>query len=106
MARDVLKGLARPQGRGLCLARPLGAASVSPDPEDAVSISPDLEDAGSVSPDLEVEEGSRTVSDVSVLFCLILVRTLTGVSVQHDIRRDGVERRDWQMTPMHGASYE
>ena len=41
MARGILKGLARPQGRGLCLARPqrrgfclarlLGAGSVSPD---------------------------------------------------------------------------
>ena len=37
---------------------------------------------------------SRTVSDVPVLFYLILVRTLTGASVHHAIRRDGVERHD------------
>jgi len=39
-----------------------------------------------------------------VLFCLTLVRTLTGVSVHHDVRQDGVERLDWRMTPAHGAS--
>ena len=49
---------------------------------------------------------SRTVSDVPVLFCLILVRTLTGASVHHDVRRDGVERHDQHMTYVHGASDE
>ena len=39
-----------------------------------------------------------------VLFYLILVRTLTGMSVHHDVRQDGVERHDRQMTPAHGAS--
>ena len=39
-----------------------------------------------------------------VLFCLILVRTLTGASVHHDVRRDGVECHDWQMTSAHGTS--
>ena len=46
------------------------------------------------------------MSGVPVLFCLILIRTLTGVSVHHDVRRDGVERHDRQMTPAHGASDE
>ena len=41
-----------------------------------------------------------------MLFCLTLVRTLTGASVHHDVRRDGVERHDRQMTPAHGASDE
>ena len=49
---------------------------------------------------------SRTVSDVPVLFCLILVWTLTGALVHHDVRRDGVERHDRQMTPAYGASDE
>ena len=49
---------------------------------------------------------SRIVSDVPVLFCLILVRTLTGASVHHDVRWNGVERHDRQMTPAHGASDE
>jgi len=39
-----------------------------------------------------------------VLFCLILVRTLIGTSVHHDVRQDRVERHDRQMTPAHGAS--
>ena len=42
---------------------------------------------------------SRIVSDVPVLFCLILVRTLTSALVHH-----GVERHDQQMTPAYGAS--
>ena len=29
-----------------------------------------------------------------MLFCLILVRTLTGASVHHDVRRDRVARHD------------
>ena len=49
---------------------------------------------------------SRTVLDVPALFCLTLVRTLIGVSVHHDVRRDGVERHDRQMVPTHGASDE
>ena len=49
---------------------------------------------------------SRTVSDVSVLFYLILVRMLTGASVHHDVHWDRVERHDWQMMPGHGASDE
>ena len=49
---------------------------------------------------------SRTVSDVPMLFCLILVWTLIGTSVHHDVRRDGVERHDRQMTPTHGTSDE
>ena len=48
----------------------------------------------------------KKVSGVPVLFCLILVRTLTGASVHHDVRRDGVKRYDRQMTPTHGASDE
>jgi len=43
---------------------------------------------------------------LEMLFCLILVRTLTGASVHHDVRRDRVERHDRQMTPAHGASDE
>ena len=39
-----------------------------------------------------------------VLFCLTLVRTLTGVSAHHDIHQDGMERHDRQMMPAHGAS--
>ena len=46
------------------------------------------------------------MSGVPVLFCLILIRMLTGTLVHHDIRRDGVERHDRQMTLMHGASNE
>ena len=46
----------------------------------------------------------RTVSDVPVLFYLTLVRTLIGTSVHHDVRRDGVERHDRQMTPAYGVS--
>ena len=49
---------------------------------------------------------SRTVLDVSVLFCLTLVQTLIGASVHHNVRRDGVERHDWQMTSAYGASDE
>ena len=49
---------------------------------------------------------SRTVLGVPVLFYLILVQTLTGASVHHDVRRDGGERHDRQMTPAHGASDE
>ena len=49
---------------------------------------------------------SRIVSDVPVMFSLILVRTLTDASVHHDVRRDGVERHDRQMTLAHGASDE
>ena len=49
---------------------------------------------------------SRTVSAVPVLFCLTLVRTLTGASVHHDVRLDGVKRHDRQMTHAHGASDE
>ena len=47
---------------------------------------------------------SRTVSGMLVLLCLTLIRTLTGTSVHRDVRRDGVERHDRQMTPAHGAS--
>ena len=43
---------------------------------------------------------------LEMLFCLILVRTLTGASVHHDVRRDGVERHDRQMTPAYGVSDE
>ena len=43
---------------------------------------------------------------VLVLFCLTLVRTLTGASVHHDVSRDGVERHDRQMMAAHGASDE
>ena len=43
---------------------------------------------------------------VPMLFCLILVRMLIGTSVHHDVRREGVERHDQQMMPMHGASDE
>ena len=41
-----------------------------------------------------------------MLFCLIVVQTLIGTSVHHDVRRDGVEHHDRQMTPAHGASDE
>ena len=44
------------------------------------------------------------MSGVLVLFCLILVRTLTGASVHHDVRQDGVERHDRETTLAHGAS--
>ena len=47
---------------------------------------------------------SRIVSDVPVLFYLTLVRTLTGASIHHDVRQDGVKRHDREMTPAHGAS--
>ena len=43
---------------------------------------------------------------VPVLFCLILVRTLTDASAHHDIRRDRVKCNDQQMTLAHGASDE
>ena len=46
------------------------------------------------------------MSGVPVLFCLILVRTLIGALVHHDVRRDGVERHDRQMTLAHVASDE
>ena len=46
---------------------------------------------------------SRTVSGVLVLFYLTLVQTLTGASVHHNVRRDGVERHDRQIAPAHGA---
>ena len=46
------------------------------------------------------------MSGVPVVFCLTLVRTLTGASVHHDVRRDGVEHHDRQMTPTYGASDE
>ena len=49
---------------------------------------------------------SGIMSDVLMLFCLTLVRTLTGMLVHHDVHRDGVERHDWQMTPAHGTSDE
>ena len=39
-----------------------------------------------------------------MLFCLTLVRTLTGASVHHDVHQDGVERHDPQTTPAHSAS--
>ena len=45
-----------------------------------------------------------TASGVPVLFYLTLVRTLTGMSVHHDVLHDGVERHDREMTPVHGAS--
>ena len=48
----------------------------------------------------------RIVLGMPVLFYLILVRTLIGVSVHHDVCRDEVERHDRQMTPAHGASDE
>ena len=44
------------------------------------------------------------MSDVPVLFCLILVWTLIGTSVHHDIRQDGVERHDRETMPAHGTS--
>ena len=47
---------------------------------------------------------SRIVSGVPVLFCLTLVRTLTGVSVHHDVRLDRVERHDRETMPAHGTS--
>ena len=47
---------------------------------------------------------SGTASDVPVLFCLTLVRALTGTSVHHDVRQDGVERQDRETMPAHGAS--
>ena len=47
---------------------------------------------------------SGTLLGVPVLFCLILVRALTGVSVHHDTRQDRVERHDWETTPAHGAN--
>ena len=43
---------------------------------------------------------------LEMLFCLILVRTLTGASVHYDVRWDGVERHDRQMTSAHGTSDE
>ena len=46
------------------------------------------------------------MSDMPVLFCLILVRTLIGSSVHHNVHLDGVERHDRQMMPAHGASDE
>ena len=49
---------------------------------------------------------SRIVSGVPVLFCLILVRTLIGTSINHDVRWDGVERYDQQITPVHGTNDE
>ena len=45
-----------------------------------------------------------TASDVPVLFCLTLVRELTGASVHHNVRQDRVERHDREMTPAHGTS--
>ena len=42
--------------------------------------------------------------NVPVLFCITLVRTLTGTSVHHDVCQDGVEHHDWETTPAHGAS--
>ena len=39
-----------------------------------------------------------------MLFYLTLVRALIGVLVHHDVRKDGVERYDREMTPTHGAS--
>ena len=39
-----------------------------------------------------------------MLFCLTLVRALTGTSVHHDVRQDGVERNDRETTLAHGAS--
>ena len=39
-----------------------------------------------------------------VLFHLTPVRTLTGMSIHHDVRQDEVERHDRQTTPAHGAS--
>ena len=41
-----------------------------------------------------------------MLFCLILVRMLTGASVHHDVCRDRVERHARQMMNAHGASDE
>ena len=46
------------------------------------------------------------MSGMLVLFCLILIRTLIGVSVHHDVCRDEVERHDRQMTPAHGVGDE
>ena len=47
---------------------------------------------------------SGTASGVPVLFCLTPVRALIGVSVHHDVRDDGVEHHDQEMTPAHGTS--
>ena len=44
--------------------------------------------------------------DVPVLFCLTLLRTLTGASVHHDVRQNGVEHHDRRMMHAHGASDE
>ena len=41
-----------------------------------------------------------------VLFCLTLVRTLTGASVHHDARRDGMGHHDRQTMHVHGVSDE
>ena len=49
---------------------------------------------------------SGTASGVPVLFYLTLVRALTGMSVHHDVHQDRVERRDREMTLVHGASDE
>jgi len=45
-----------------------------------------------------------TASGVPVLFCLTLVRALTGAPVHHDVRQDGVKRHDRETTPAHGAN--
>ena len=47
---------------------------------------------------------SGIASGVLVLFDLTLVQGLTGASVHHDVRQDGVERHDREMMPAHGAS--
>ena len=40
-----------------------------------------------------------------MLFCLTIVRTMTGASVYHDVRQDEMERHDRQTTSARDASY-
>ena len=41
-----------------------------------------------------------------MLFYITLLQTLTDALVHNDVRQDGMERYDRQMTPAHGASDE
>ena len=47
---------------------------------------------------------SGTASGIPVLFYLTLIRALTGTLVHHDVRQDGVERHNQEMTPAHDAN--
>ena len=96
--------LVRPQGRGFRLVR-RGPIPPPTTPGPSVWVWIKTLTSGKRLARLDVTHGHdrpylrihiKNSVGVPVLFCLTLVRTLTGASVHHDVRWDGMERLDRQ----------